>query len=436
MPPVWRKWCVVAVLWRLLVVLFLSTVYAVRLALRCAWRIVVGIGSIEEVLGEESAALCEALGPTFIKVGQILSCRPDLLGAETASPLARLQHQLSPFGSRSVKRCLSESYPAPISEIFHRFDLDPLLAASIAQVHRARLKDGTEVAVKIRRPGVVQTVHRDFQIARWIARALESVPLLKAAPICDVTREVFELITQQLDFRREADNYRRFRASFRGQERIRFPRVFDEFSTESILVLEFMDGLRKVTDPELSASQRAALARTGLRLLYKMIFVDGFVHADMHPGNVFVRRGDLVLLDVGMTAVLSGQEREEFANFFFGIVNHDGKECARVILDTAAICTNSFDRSAFEAAMEDLVARHSSLRSRDFEVPRFVFELMAIQHRFGVRGSTRFITTVLAMVVFDGICKQLHPECDFLAEARGFLIVARYSSSAVSQKSR
>jgi ubiquinone biosynthesis protein len=150
----------------------------------------------------------------------------------------------------------------------------------------------------------------------------------------------------------------------------------------------------------------------------------------MHPGNVFVGGdGGMVLLDMGFVARLSPADKQAFTDFFFGLVNGRGADCAQIVVDGASAFGPRYDAPAFEAAIVELVGRHARLRSADFEIAAFVKELFDCQRRFDVRGSTAFITTVLAMVVYDGICKRLYPECDFQAEARGFLIVQRYAAA-------
>jgi ubiquinone biosynthesis protein len=379
------------------------------------------------LLGEELSDLFEALGATFVKLGQILSSRPDLLSPEVAFSLARLQDEVAPFAEDQVPVLLAAAFGRPPGEVFARFEPQPLASASVAQVHRAELHDGREVAVKIRRPGVVSQVERDVCLARFVVAVLARLPPLRPVPLAELVEELAAPILQQLDFAREAASLRRFRANFAHSEHVTLPAPVEELCTGSVLTLEYLGGLEKVTSRNFSAEERRTAALAGLRALYKMIFLDGFVHADLHPGNVFLRRwGEIVLLDTGLVAELNEQDLRDFVDFFFGLVNNQGSICARILYDNATWRSPRCDRGAFEAAVVDLVAHHAALRSRDFEVTRFVYQLIETQRRFGVRGSTKFIMTVLAMVVYDGICKQLYPECEFQREARGFLITARY----------
>lgn len=382
---------------------------------------------INLLLGHTLCRLFERLGPTFIKVGQILSVRPDLLPTDIVGPLSLLQDQLPAFDRREVARLIKEAFGRNIEEVFESFDLRPVSSASIAQVHRAYLRNGREVAVKVRRPGIVRQIEGDLRLFRFLARTLAPLPFLRILPLVELVEEIGVPIHQQLDFNLEAENNRCFRRNFEQVEHIRIPELVDELCTDSIITMDFLNDLRKVNMPLVTAEEGKVSALAGLRALYKMIFADGFIHADMHPGNVFIRKwGEFVILDTGLVAKLSAKDKEDFVNFFFGLVNNQGKECARIIRDTATYRSARFDRAAFDEAVVELIARHSALKSHEFEIARFVYQLIETQRKFGLRGSTKFMMTVISMVVFDGICKQIYPECDFQAEARGFLIYAKY----------
>ena len=384
-----------------------------------------------QLLGESLATFCEALGPAFIKFGQILSSRPDLLPAGVGAPLRRLQNQIAPFDGAQTPKILEAAFERPLHELFDSFDLKPIASASIAQVHRARLKDGREVAVKVRRSGVSRVVDNDMRILRFVGKTLSKLPGMRAVPLPELVDEFVGPIKQQLDFRLEAANNRRFREEFVRTEHIRLPALVDDLCTENVLTMEYMDHLQRTDFNSLSTSERKTAALAGLRALYKMIFLDGLVHADMHPGNVYVREwGEFVILDTGLVAILDADNQRDFVDFFFGLINNEGRECARIIYENAAYRAKNLDRAAFEEAMVELIARHSALKCHEFEVADFVYQLMELQRRFKIRGSTKFMMTILSMVVYDGICKQLYPLCDFQTEARGFLITARYRRQA------
>jgi ubiquinone biosynthesis protein len=276
-----------------------------------------------------------------------------------------------------------------------------------------------------------------MRILSFIAKALSTLPGMKAVPLPELVNEFVAPIKQQLDFHLEADNNRRFRKEFALTEHIRLPALVDDLCTDNVLTMEYLGHLQRTDSNSLSASERKTAALAGLRGLYKMIFIDGFVHADMHPGNVFVRDwGEFVILDTGLVAILDESNQRDFVDFFFGQINNEGRECARIIYENASYPAKDFDREAFDRAMVELIARHSALKCNEFEVAQFVYEVMETQRRFKIRGSTKFMMTILSMVVFDGICKQLYPQCDFQNEARGFLITARYRRKAAPKASQ
>ncbi len=379
------------------------------------------------LLGESLARLCEALGPTFIKAGQILSSRPDLLPAGVVAPLVRLQEQIAPFDGAHIPRIIEAAFGRPMNELFDSFDLTPVASASIAQVHRARLKDGRDVAIKIRRPGISRQVENDLRILGFMSKVLSALPGMSTVPLTELVSDIGIPIRQQLDFYLEAANNRLFRQHFARIEHVKMPALVEHLCVEDVLTMEYLDGMQRVDAESFTAQERKTAALAGLRALYKMIFTDGFIHADMHPGNVFIRQwGEFVILDMGLVARLDDTDQRDFVDFFFGLVNNQGRECARIVYENATYRARNCDHDAFEAAMVELIGRHSALKSHEFEVAHFVYQLIEVQRRFKIRGSTKFMMTILSMVVFDGICKQLYPECDFQQEARGFLISARY----------
>jgi ubiquinone biosynthesis protein len=380
--------------------------------------------------GEDLANLFERLGPAFVKLGQILSSRPDLLPPRIAGPLARLQQDLSPAPPPDARAAVERSLGCDLASIFQSFDASAIASGSIADVYRAVLNDGRRVAVKVRRPGVAARIATDIHLLEVIARLFDRLPGTAAIPFTELVAQLSAPLREQVDFRLEAENNRRFRRNFRGVERVVMPRLVDDLCTESVLTMEYVADLRKLSASELDPAEARIAALTGLRALYKMIFVDGLVHADLHQANIFAGRfGSIVLLDMGLVAHVSAAERKRFATFFIGLVTNNAAACSQVLVEMAAWSSPRFERTRFDAQIARLVAAHWALPSRDFEVARFVLELMEIQRRSGLRGSTAFIMIVLSMVVYDGICKQLYPECDFQAEARGFLVVAAFTRS-------
>lgn len=394
-----------------------------RLAGRSVWyKATRRACSWQSLLGQSLAELCESLGTTYIKFGQLLSTRYDLIPPEILKPLERLQDRVAPFAARYVLPILTEQLACSPQKVFAQFDPQPISSASVACVYRAMLHNGQRVAVKIRRPGIPRTVDADVRVMRWCARQLVRIPALRSVPMVEVIDELGDAIMQQLDFRREAENNRRFRAHFAHNEHVRLPAMIEEHCTDALLVMEFMDGLTRINELHERGLDYHASVVAALKALYQMIFIDGFIHCDLHPGNMYFRTGGVTFLDTGFVKEFSQEDRFLFAKFFFGIVTNGGQQCAKVMYDTALSVSPGFQYHEFERAVSNLITRTSGLRAAEFQVAGFAMQLFDIQRRSGLRAAPHFVMAILALLVFEGIVKTYCAELDFQREAQPFLM--------------
>jgi ubiquinone biosynthesis protein len=378
-------------------------------------------------LGHLFSVYLERLGPTFVKFGQAISTRTDLLPPEFLAGLQRLQEHASPVAFSEIQRSLEVAYGERLATLFREIDPVPIGSGAIAQVHRVISTAGRSIALKVRKPGVRAQLLIDAQLARAIARQIARMPMMSNMPVMQAVSETFDILTAQTDFVREAASMRRLRENFRYVDDIRFPAVIEELCTDSIIAMEYLDDLARVDAFDVDISERRRIALTGLRALYRMIFDHGFVHADMHPGNLFrAAHGRVAVLDAGLVTEVDEATRQDFVAFFFAVVNDHGRDCADIIWRTATARPCESRRPAFEAEMSDFVAVESAKKSGEFEVIGFVHRLLDIQRRHGLRATPAFVTMVFAMAVYDGLCRNLFPGCDFQGEARGYLIAARY----------
>lgn len=388
---------------------------------------------IPERCGQALAQLCERLGPTYIKLAQVLSSRRDLLPDAFLRPLAHLQDQVEPVPFEAIQYQLVTALGDRASRILPGLAPHPVAAASIAQVHHCRLADGRAVAVKVRRPGVAEQIRLDFALLRLAAKGAGRIPGLRGLPLTGLVDELAPCVEQQVDLCAEAHNLIRFRTAFSRVSDVVFPEPILDLTEESVLTMEFFDGLLKVDTPHVATSWKQVAAVSGVRALFKMIFVDGLVHADLHPGNFFLRDdAPVVILDAGLVAELDDDDRRRFTNFFYGIVTNDGPLCAEILEATATSRSPRFRHAAFLSDVTEVIGRHARLPAADFEVASFVAELFGVQYRHGLQGSTRFTMAILSLLVLEGIVKQLHPQLDFQSEARPYLIVARHAREVVS----
>lgn len=428
---------IVQTIFRALAFWWALTVAAARFAGRLAWsHITWSPRTWQDLLGQSIVELCEALGATYIKIGQLLSTRADLMPLAILRQLERLQDRVAPFDPRRVPAILAEQLGRPPADVFASIDSEPISSASVASVYRATLHNGRIVAVKIRRPEIVRVVHNDLRLMRWGTQLLVRLPPLRSVPMVELIEEMGEAIEHQLDFRREAENNRRFRSYFARDQHICIPALVEEYCTDAMLVMDYIPDLMRINQLRQQGIEYRPSVVTGLKALYQMIFIDGFIHCDLHPGNLYFRAGgDVTLLDMGFVKEFSLKERYLFARFFFGIVLNKGKECAQIIHETALSVSPAFDYEVFERAVSDLIRRSTGVRASEFQVASFAAQLFDIQRRCGLRASPNFVMAILALLVFEGIVKSYYADLDFQHEAIPFMFKASITWNAQNRVS-
>ena len=386
----------------------------------------------QERFSQAVLGLFRRLGATFIKVGQIMSTRPDLFPPHVIRALERLQDDVGPFGFDEVTAILRAELRDEPSAIFTELEPQPVASASVAQVHRARLKDGRLVAVKVRRPAIEEICEFDLAMMRLGARLMALSPSIRLLAPVESVDEFGRGIRTQLDFRIEAENNRRFRENFAGDPDVRFPVLVEEHCTERVLVMDFIEGV-KILDSRRPREGRNRLARIGFRTLLKMVFLDGFVHADLHPGNIFVTAEEkVVILDLGLCAALDARHRAAFAGYFAAWAQNDGRTMARIMVEFSPGKDKVPDFAAFERAVVDFAARWWGKRIGEVQVARVVFEMMGILRRHRVRVNPTFTLVNIAIAVTEGIGKQLDPEIDIMTEAAPFFAALGLGGQAAS----
>jgi len=266
----------------------------------------------------------EELGPTFIKMGQILSTRPDLLPVQFIHELEKLQDNVPPFDYAQVKETIEAELGTPLEKVFKEFDETPLASASLGQVHRARFVDGEEVVVKVQRPGIQKTIEVDMEIMLHLATLMERH--LQGWEIHRPTRIVEEFartLEKELDYRLEAAHMERFAIQFTSDINVYVPKVYSEATTTRVLTMEYIQGIKatEIERLEREGLDRQEIARRGFDLIMKQVFVDGFFHGDPHPGNIFVLPNNVICyLDFGMMGRIDRESRENFSDLVMSIV--------------------------------------------------------------------------------------------------------------------
>ncbi len=401
---------------RLTAVLFvLGLVWFVGwLALLIALR---GKAARQRWFGSRLARLLVALGASFVKVGQIMSTRPDLFPPHVIRALTRLQDDVGAFAWRDVERTLVADLGKPVAELFATIDHTPVASASVAQVHRATLNDGSEVAVKVRRPGLDDLVDFDLSFMRFAARVIALVPSFRLLAPVESVDEFGRAIRAQLDLRIEAAANRRFTENFAGDPIVGFPTLYPALCSRHVLTMAFIHGVKVLDAPAALGVDATRLARTGFSTLLKMLFADGFVHADLHPGNIFVdASGRVIILDLGLTAELDEAARRAFAQFFASWAARDGKTMAKLMSELSP-SSRVADYAAYEREVEAFVARYHGKALGDVQVSTVAFDMFNILRHHRVRVNPIYTMCNVAIAVTEGIGKQLDPTLDLVQEA-------------------
>jgi ubiquinone biosynthesis protein len=378
----------------------------------------------------------EELGPSFVKLGQIMSTRADLLPPDVLVELKKLLDDVNPVPFKAIAERIEASLGAPIAELFLSFEEQPLAAASVAQVHRARLAtpDGpAEVVVKVQRPGIAETIALDLDLLHTFASLLErAVPETRIYSPTSLVRHFDRAVQSELDFNIEADNAARFVRNFSEVKGARFPLVYREVSSKHVLTLEFLDG-KKIYEAIRCGFDARQLSRLAMGLVVKQVFEDGFFHADPHPGNVLVLgtpdAPEYALIDLGLVGRLGPRMRDLTVDLMVAAARQDFEAVADAMY---AICspTKKVDMRVYRADVALLAERYVGRPLKDVEVTTLVHDLISTANRFGLEVPPDFLLVGKALLTVEGVGKEIAPDFDIFAESKPLfvdLLRKRYS---------
>jgi ubiquinone biosynthesis protein len=363
--------------------------------------------------------LLMVLGPTFVKVGQVLGTRRDVLPAALCDELATLQDAVTPLDAGQRAAAFDEAYYGLAGQVFAEIDEEPVASGSVACVYRGVLDSGSDVAIKLRRPGIERTMTLDLALVRRGAALLAKLPPLRGVPVLPVVDNMAGAILGQLDFEREAENLRLLRANLSEVPRVWVPKVYPDACRERCIVMEFIPGLATDTADRCAPVARRRFAASGLAAMYQMLFVDGFVHCDMHPGNLYFTTGaQVVVLDAGFSVRLSERLRRLFAEFFMNMSIGRGTRAAEIVVESAESTGPDADLPGFIERMAELVERSHGLPAREFSLIAFATEMFDLQRTHGIQAAPELIFPLLSLLVIEGTIRDLDPAIDFQEAAR------------------
>ena len=375
----------------------------------------------EQAKGEELAKDLESLGPTFIKLGQLLSSRSDLISPEYAAALERLQDSIEPVPWEDVEQIVTDELGVRISKAFESFDQRPLATASLGQVHRARLRDGREVVVKVQRPGIRPRIIDDLESFDQVAKLLDEYSSAsQRVDLPAVVEEFRKTMLEELDYRREAQNLDRMGETLAEFERIVVPRPVHDYSTGRVLTMEYIEG-KKVTGINpvvLLEADGNALAEELFQAYLKQILIDGFFHADPHPGNVFLTTDNrIALIDLGMVDRLPPRLQESLLRLVLAIADGRGEDAAEYAVaiaepGEALDRPGGVDEGEFRRRVADLVAEHTGGGLAEVPVGRAFLDIVRAGGESGVRMPPESTLLGKALLNLDGIGRKLAPEFD------------------------
>jgi len=377
-------------------------------------------------IAERVRMALEELGPTFIKLGQVLSTRPDFIPADFVEELAKLQQHVPPFRFEQVREIVEAELGRPLGELFPHFEPASMAAASIGQVHRATRHDGEEVVVKVQRPNIRDTVEVDLEILLHLATLAEKhIEGWRAQRPSRIVEEFSRVLERELDFQIEATQLERFARQFADDETVYVPKVFRDMTTSHVLTMEYVpvipvDGSEKLRaaglDPKI-------IARRGTDLTLKQIFVHGFFHADPHPGNVFVLPNNVIcLLDFGMMGRLDRQGRETFAELIYSVAQRDSGQTVHALLQL----TNHDDDfepdvRRLEADVSEFIDLHVPTVLRDLRFGTLVRELFVLLSRHKLYIPADMVTMLKAAATAEQLVARLDPELNMVSAAAPYV---------------
>jgi ubiquinone biosynthesis protein len=403
-------------------ILGIAGLLAVR-TVRLGWSVVTAAATRRPIAACADAWLVGTvtdLGPAFVKVAQMLSTRADIVPPRICRALTGLYDDVRPIPGNALVPLLERRFGRRTAiAVAAR---GAVAAGSIACVYRIELPDGRDVAVKVRRPGIERVLRTDLAVLRRLSRLIVRLRPFRGVPVVEIVEQVTESVYGQLDLVKERENLDAFRRNLSTIDGVRVPRVYPDLCTDDMVVMEFIGVLRRYRPAELTEDIRTSAVLSALHGVYRMLFHDGLVHCDLHPGNLYLcPDGTVVILDAGFCVQLRSDAQDKFASFFHQMSLGRGDRCADIVLSTATAGPDT-DTDGFRTELRDLVESSTGVSAGAFDLVTFAARLFDIQRRYGLYADPQFVFPILSLLVLEGTVRDFAPDIDFQKEATPFLI--------------
>jgi len=378
----------------------------------------------------------EDLGPTFIKLGQILSTRPDLVNVSFILELKRLQDNIPPFEFDEARHQIESELERPLNEMFEKLEETPLGTASIGQVYAARLKTGEDVVIKVQRPNVRKTIESDIDLMMLIAETLEArLRWVRAYDLTGILREFSKAIRKELDYSIELRNGLKFAEMFKDIPDVVIPQVYKNFSSSTVLTMERIRGV-KINKAETIGCDRKKLAQVAFHAVLIMVFESGFFHADPHPGNIFALKGNrIAFLDLGMVGHLDEGMRYRMADLIVALLERDIEEIGRNLM-IIGIREEKINLQQFHGDISEVMDKVVGLPLEDIQFSEIITDLLEGARRHHLRIPNEYSLMGKALLTIEALGKELDPELNIESEVAPFiqkLVMARYSTKHITR---
>lgn len=380
---------------------------------------------LEKVTTAERLRLAlEELGPTFVKLGQMLSVRPDLVPESFINEFQKLQDKVPPFSTKQARKTIETQLGKPIEQLFSSFDETPIAAASIAQVHKAVTINNGKVVVKIQRPNIQSVIETDLNILfDFAGLIIKYNPESELYNPISIVQEFAKTIRRELDFIREAHNIDRFHSNFQDDDTVYVPKVYWELTTENVLTMEYIDGIKisELDKFESAGLDRKIIAFNGGQAILKQVFDFGFFHADPHPGNIFILKDNVIApLDFGMMGSLDEELREAIGDLLTGIVKKDANKIIRVFTNIG-IMENTLDVRELKYDLTDFSDRYYQASLSQLNVGKITNELIELIRKHRIKLPADLTLMAKAMVTEEGVGRSLDPDFDLITMAKPYV---------------